>query len=152
MKQKKKYPSYFDREIQKNGDNFMIQKTPDQIQRDAERSVFPDMIRGNIDYQKHGSYFQDPQFLNILVQEAERLRDTNYLEADALHLYCTTTPAPQLAMILFNRHRQRYECYCILVDALNAVRCNMIGGQYAITPLLGVFEQTSRYNYYDVFA
>lgn len=62
--------NYFSINIQKFGENFLAQKSAQDIQRDAKKKIFKDMVFGNIDYDTYGKYYIDSNFLDNLITVA----------------------------------------------------------------------------------
>lgn len=61
--------NYFAQQIQKNGENFLNQKTPRDLANDAER-IFRDFVRGSVDLERYKDYILNPSLLETLIQKA----------------------------------------------------------------------------------
>ena len=79
--------NYFSINIQKYGENFIAQKSPQDIQRDAKKKIFKDMVFGNIDYDTYGQYFTDANFLDNLITVAMIERAVHEVTGKALYDY-----------------------------------------------------------------
>ena len=78
--------SYIEQMISIYGDNWITGVNPEGIQKMAKR-VFKEMIKGQIDYEKHGQYFLDPKFLDNLIIAASNELEINNLLMNALSYY-----------------------------------------------------------------
>lgn len=68
-------------------EDFVVALKPEQIQKSAKDRIFREMIRGQIDYAKFGSYYFDPKFLeNLIIAADNELRNNIACEA-ALSFY-----------------------------------------------------------------
>lgn len=91
--------NYFSINIQKFGDNFIAQKSAQDIQRDAKKKIFKDMVFGNIDYDVYGQYFTDPNFLDNLITVAMIEKDVHEVTGQALYNFSMTNAADPRASI-----------------------------------------------------
>lgn len=66
---RKARPSYFQRNIQSQGENFLDQMNADRMQKDAIR-VFRDLAMGNIKIETEGQFFFNVQFLESCITAA----------------------------------------------------------------------------------
>ena len=98
--------NYFSINAQKFGDNFVAQKSAQDIQRDAKKKLFKDMVFGNIDYDVYGQYFTDATFLDNLITVAMNERDIHFIEAEALNQYDLTHPGGTIAPVKAVQHRE----------------------------------------------
>lgn len=96
--------NYFSINAQKFGDNFIAQKSAQDIQRDAKKKLFKDMVFGNIDYSVYGQYFTDATFLDNLITVAKNERDVHLVESDALKQYDLTHPGGTIAQTKAVQH------------------------------------------------
>lgn len=96
----RKTMSYFDTNIQKGGENFLLNKSVQEIQKDARKRIFKDMVFGNVDYSKHGKYFMDARFLELLINASEEELQKHYLLFNAISMFDLANPGtnrvPQL--------------------------------------------------------
>lgn len=103
--QKKNRDNYFSMNIQKFGDNFMTSKTPMDIQKDAKKRIFKDIVFGNIDYNKFGQYFTNPQFVEQLIITARNEEFNHRVIADALSMYMQNNNADDRTRAVWNREK-----------------------------------------------
>ena len=98
-----KRENYFETNIRDVGENFLRSRSAQDIQKDAKKRIFKDMIYGNIDYAVYGTYFQDPNFVDnlITVAHAESIKHT--VEANALWQYHIST-GDAVALQLYTQH------------------------------------------------
>ena len=82
--------NYFTINKQKFGDNFIAQKSAQDIQRDARKKIFKDMVFGNIDYDVDGQYFTDANFLDNLITVAMIEKDVHEVTGRALYEFTVT--------------------------------------------------------------
>ena len=64
-------PNYFSKNIKDNGENFLDGKDINSLLRDA-KMVFKDMAFQNINLEQNAVYFQNPQFMNALMEAANK--------------------------------------------------------------------------------
>lgn len=99
----RKVMSYFDMNIQKSGDGFLLNKSVTEIQKDARKRIFKDMVFGNIDYAKYGSYFMNARFLEQLIIVSEEEMEKHGLLHQGARLldimYPGTPKVPQLMIV-----------------------------------------------------
>lgn len=88
----KQRDNYFTRNVQQFGDDFLVQKTAQDLQRDAKNRIFKDMVYGNIDYTVFGKYYLDGRFLNQLIVTAEEELVIHQVYREALQYYDINVP------------------------------------------------------------
>lgn len=104
MAQQQKRENYFEMNIREYGENFLRTRSAQDIQKDAKKRVFKDMIYNNIDYAKYGAYFQDPNFIDNLLTVAVTEFEKHRVSSDALRDYHFNTKNP----ISYQLHLQHY--------------------------------------------
>lgn len=125
-----KRENYFEMNLRDHDENFINTRSPQDLQRDARKRIFKDMIFGNIDYERFGSYFTIPNFIEALITVANVEAQKHSITAIALEQYYATTCDP-VAYAMFIQHKNcAYILECIRYD-LEAVKNN----NYDITPL-----------------
>lgn len=124
--QKKKGNDYFTQSIQQYGENFLQYKNARDLEMDAIK-VFRGLARGNINIDRYGCYFLEPQFLNACVQAAYSKYVYFKISQDGVNLLNDTiyasgvTPDPNIIMIL-DHHKKSAEAYNIILAGLNNIR------------------------------
>ena len=123
MAQVNKRENYFEMNLKDHDENFINNKSVQDIQRDAKKRIFKDMIYGNIDYEVFGNYFRIPNFLDALINVAKVECDKHNITAAALQkFHMDTANAP--AYNLYIQHANcAYVLNCILFD-LEKVKMN----------------------------
>lgn len=124
--QKKKQNDYFSQSIQQYGENFLQYKNARDLEMDSIK-VFRGLARGNINIDRYGCYFLEPQFLNACIQAAYSklvyfnisFSGVNYYK-DAIFA-SGNTPDPNIIMVL-DHHKKCSEAYKIILDNLNNIR------------------------------
>ncbi len=91
--------NYFTINKQKFGDDFIKRKSAQDIQRDAKKKIFKDMVFGNIDYDVDGMYYTDANFLDNLITTALTERDVHQVTAFALYDFAMFKGGDPLAPI-----------------------------------------------------
>lgn len=117
--------NYFTINIQKYGDNFVAQKAAQDIQRDARKKIFKDIVFGNIDYDAYGQYFTDATFLDNLITVAMTEKDIHEVTGDALYAYAMANPQDQrspLAMHKSTQHKNTGAVLGILLGAFLTIK------------------------------
>jgi hypothetical protein len=75
---KTKNNNYFSSMISQRGENWIVTVRPDEIQRSTKKIV-RDMVKGNIEYEKYGEAFLNPNFLeNLLIGVSNELEDNTF--------------------------------------------------------------------------
>lgn len=98
-----KRESYFEMNVRDYGEGFLRSRSAQDIQKDAKKRIFKDMIYNNIDYAKYGIYFQDPNFIDNLLTVAVTEFQKHAIEAEALKQYHFSTQDP-IAYQLYIQH------------------------------------------------
>lgn len=114
--------SYFDMAVQKGGQDFLDTKSPDEIAKDAKRRIFKDMAYGNIDYEKYGRYFMEPQFVGQLISVAEEEVSNHQIKYLALAEYDRNHPGDPRIIGLISVESRLYSAYSIILTHLQYVR------------------------------
>lgn len=124
--QKKKGNDYFTQSIQQYGENFLQYKNARDLEMDAIK-VFRGLARGNINIDRYGCYFLEPQFLNACVQAAYSKWTYFKISYEGVNLLKDNifasgmTPDPNIIMIL-DHHKKSAEAYNIILAGLNNIR------------------------------
>lgn len=124
--QKKKQNDYFSQNIQQYGENFLQYKNARDLEMDSIK-VFRGLARGNINIDRYGCYFLDPQFLNACIQTAYSKKVYFGISYDGVNYYKDAifasgyTPDPNIIMIL-DHHKKCLEAYTIIYDNLQNIR------------------------------
>lgn len=121
--------NYFETNIARFGENFIFNKSPIDIQKDALKRVFKDMIYGNIDYAKFGRYFQIPTFVDNLLAVAESEGKMQYITFIALRDYNTNHGDPD-AIIRAQMHYNAFWCLMCIKNCLQTMKMNNFDVQY----------------------
>lgn len=117
-----KQENYFSLNIEKYGDNFLATRPVSDIQRDARKKIFKDMIYGNIDYGIYGKYFQDITFLDNLIVQANSLAMRNQIIATALYNYQLTVYSDPTIRQIYQQYFNIYQIYAIISKYLSWVK------------------------------
>ena len=117
------YTNYFEFNIRKyNREDFIVLMKPEQIQRDAKNRIFREMIQGNINYEKYGSYYLDSKFLeNIIISSENELMNSSII-SEALKLYDINYPGNNLVIMNKNKYEQLVYIYNILYSKLSTIK------------------------------
>lgn len=104
-----------------NDPNIIAKLKPDQIQKSARERIFREMVRGQIDYSKYGSYYLDPKFLgNLIIAAVDELNNNSNLSM-ALEFYDIHNPNNPKIISLLDKHRALTQIFMVIVDKLNMV-------------------------------
>ena len=127
---------YIDSMVKQYGEDWIVSMKPEDIQRSTRRLV-KDMVKGNVDYEKHGKYFYDPKFLeNVLIAVTNEL-EISSLHYNALVFYKSYYPQiPQINLYINNDYAVM-TVYNTIYTKLNWFRQKGDLGSFAeISPLL----------------
>lgn len=122
--------NYFQQNIAKFGQNFIRSKSVKDIQKDAKRRLFKDMVYGNIDYDEYGIYFTDPQFIDNLIVVAHTLQEEHAVIANGLRLMAGTGNA--IASQLYVRHSNVAYVFSVIEYNLGMVKANNYDIRYLV--------------------
>ena len=78
--------NYFETNIQKYGEDFLDYKRAEDIQKDS-KFIFKDIVYGNINYEKYGTYFTDTRFIEQLIIKSEIEAKKHEIKLEALNQY-----------------------------------------------------------------
>lgn len=131
IKAKKQKLSWFDLELQKNGNNMetLISGMDDnKIYRDAQR-IFRDLMHRNINLAIYGTFFTNPRFMNLIYSNAyERYCKYNTLY-NALILYNeslnkdpSNTATNEYVVSLMANYQKLSFAYSFICESLDAVQ------------------------------
>lgn len=93
-----KRSNWIEDQIKRMGEDFIVNMNPEGIQRAAKQRIFRDMVKGNINYEVHGKYFQDPKFLENLIIAAQNELQNNSIVYYALCEYDINHPGNPLVI------------------------------------------------------
>jgi hypothetical protein len=102
--QQKVRENYFSINIARFGDNFVAQRSAQDIQKDAKRRIFKDMVYGNIDYDLYGKYFTDINFIENLITVATIESEKHTVEYQALYMFDMSYPGNSIVNLLTRQH------------------------------------------------
>ena len=103
---RKMKPSWFDRELQNNGnnmENLISAMDTTKIYRDSNR-IFKDIMYRNIDMEKYGRYFFDQHFMETIYQSANDKYREYYTIQNAMAIsisMLTNSPSPNMQEIKY---------------------------------------------------
>ena len=119
--------SYIAMMVQRQGDDWILMSSPDNIQQSGKRIV-KDMVRGIIDYEAHGKYFLDPKFMDNLLISISNELEINTLNLVSCQYYYNAYPqVPNLGTHIYHLQRVDY-IYRVIYDRLMYVKStNNIG-------------------------
>lgn len=140
IKQATPRENYFQINIAKYGENFIHIKSPKDIQKDAKRKLFKDMVFANINYDEYGKYFTDPEFLENLIAVSYSLHREHSTIAYALKSLWATTADPVTEQ-LANRHWSIAIVFYEIYHELSLVKSQ----NYDIKYLLYIANNTAQY-------
>jgi hypothetical protein len=102
--------------------NFIIFLKPEQIQRSAKERIFREMIRGQIEYEEYGQYFNDPKFLENLIIAASDELISNSTCRDALVFYDMNFPGNQSVITERAKKENLVYVYMYILNKLTDVK------------------------------
>lgn len=138
--------NYFVQNIKERGEDFIHFKSPRDLQNDALK-IFRELARGQIDINKYGKYFLDPQFLNCCMQSAWNKYSYHSISQTGVDLYITQLMnqgmMPDNTVISVKEdHKRKAEAYALIYNSLCAI------GQTGDTSTLFVLvSQIQNYKY-----
>ena len=133
-----KRKNYLTNMVSQYGDNWIVNLSPDDIQR-ASKRIFREMTRGMIDYEEVGKYFQDAKFLDNLIVSANNELEVNTLLHQSLCLFKNCNPNLNSPLLNAQINHRYALCviYSTIIEKLNQVKYNNnIGYLVDITGLL----------------
>ena len=86
--------SYIQMMVNQQGEDWIINVRPEDIQRSTKRIV-KDMVKGSMDYEKFGKYFLDLKFMeNLIIGVSNELaiNTLNYNSCKFYYMYFPQTP------------------------------------------------------------
>lgn len=100
--------SYISQMVAQRGTDWITTVRPDDIQNSTKRIV-KDMVRGSIEYDKYGSVFLDPKFLeNLLIGVYNELESNTFNYNGCYMLYNSNPQIPNLAQHINHLDRLLY--------------------------------------------
>ena len=124
MATNQKTNNYFTFNVQKFGDNFIAQRSAQDIQKDAKRKLFKDMVFGNIDYDVYGKYFTDANFLDNLITVAMNERDVHMVTSEALRQYDFNNPGNSIVSQKAIQHLNTAQALNTIYNCLINIKSN----------------------------
>lgn len=127
-KNQRKRENYFDKGIKMGGENFLEEKTYNNLIRDA-RNVFRDIAYGNIDANKTIQYFTNPNFMSSLIDVSRQEVSEACVICMALDLSISTKNSSGAVvepseLAVKEKWHKRYTAYSTLYNGLCAVSVN----------------------------
>lgn len=113
--------NYFEMNIEKYGENWIIALKPEQIQNSGKRIV-TEMVNGQIDYQKYGLYFLDGKFLDNLIIKCNNELEINTLYYQSVLFYSQVFPNTPNIAIHVNHLQALCYIYNIILSKLKMVK------------------------------
>lgn len=111
-------------------DNWIVALKPEDIQRSGKR-IFKEMVRGYIDYEKHGKYYLDPKFLDNLIIAATNELEINSLYYRAVSFYWQYYPQDPLVSSQIAHLEALCFIYSTILAKLQQVKVSMDIGYLA---------------------
>lgn len=137
---KNNYFQDMENRYQGNEEGWINLITPQNIQRDAVRRIFKEMVNGGYDYEKYGQYFTDSRFLENLIVAAGTKLEYYTLLSNAVSMFRGYSPAyPNIGAHLTHIQNLNY-IYNILYNKLLEVR-----NTYNIAALVEISPLTFSY-------
>lgn len=146
-KKGKKQNNYFEQQINRYGDNFLIYKNPAELQMDAIK-VFRDLVRGKIDVREYQEYFSNPQFLESCILSASQKFALHNISYNGVNMLVQTMqsqniPIDQMHTAVLDYHQKASEVYSIILNGLQNYK---VTGNIEI--LIGVVPMTRPFRDY----
>lgn len=112
--------SYIQIQINQHGEDWINCIKPEDIQR-SYKKIVKDMVKGIIDYEKHGKYFLDPKFLENLYIAVSSELEINRMNCVSCEFYYSTFPnTPNIGVHIHNLKHiiYVYEMICYKLDVV----------------------------------
>ena len=114
--------------------------TPQNIQRDAVKRIFKEMVNGGYNYENCGQYFLDSRFIENLIVAAGTKLEYYTLLSNAVNMFRGYSPSyPNIGAHLSHVQNLSY-IYNVIYNTLVEVR-----NTHNIAPLVEVFRLTYSY-------
>ena len=127
--------SYIQMMVAQRGPEWITTIRPEEIQNSTKRIV-KDMVKGNIEYEKYGSIFLDPKFLeNLLIGVSTELESNTFNYSGCQMLYAAFPGTPNLAQHVNHLDRLVY-IYTLIKNKLEMVK--MSGNVGYLTDIPGM--------------
>lgn len=137
---KNNYFQDMEQRYQGNEEAWINLVTPQNIQRDAIKRIFKEMVNGGYDYEKYGRYFLDSRFLENLIVAAGTKLEYYTLLSNAVSMFRGYSPTyPNIGAHLTHVQNLNY-IYSVLYNKLLEVRST-----YNIAALVEVSPLTYSY-------
>ena len=113
--------SYIASMVQRQGEDWILMASPDNIQQSGKR-ILKDMVRGIVDYESHGKYFLDQKFMENLIISISNELEINTLNENACKFYYQYYPqTPNLGTHIYHLERLGY-IYNTVLQKLHYVK------------------------------
>lgn len=134
--------NFFQDQIKKNGEESILLMNPTWIQTQAKRRIFREMVRGDINYEVYGKFFQDPKFLENLIIAAKGESDVCTIQYMALREYELNHPGIPLTSELVAHYYALMNIYNTLHTQMTLCRNNYYNVAYltGIAPVLATMK------------
>ena len=100
--------NYIQMMVVQRGSDWITTIRPEEIQNSTKRIV-KDMVKGNIEYEKYGSVFLDPKFMeNLLIGVSNELESNTFNYKGCQMLYSAFPGTPNLAQHVNHLERLVY--------------------------------------------
>lgn len=119
--QRKAKSNYFQQNIQKFGENFIGQKNAGELEMDAIR-VFRDIARGNIDVERDGKYFLNPQFLECCITSASLKLSLYTTQYNGVLMLVNNGTTDQTTISILEYNKRCMEAYTFIYNHLNNIK------------------------------
>lgn len=112
--------SYFDKEVRKNGSNFLSKKNSSQLSTDTIVAL-RDLVRGRVDIEKYGQYFFDPNFANAILNSCNIKHAVASISADGVKQLVnnlnpiTTSQTDPFVFTVLDKHTRQQKAYEIVI-------------------------------------
>ena len=111
-----KRENYFEMNLKDHDENFINNRSPQDLQKDARKRIFKDMIYGNVDYEVFGKFYTNPNFIDALITTASVEAQKHSITSLALEQYHRASCDP-VAYAMSVKHKNcAYALDCIRYD------------------------------------
>lgn len=138
---KKSRPSWFQRQVEQGGQNFLLRKAPHEIQRDA-LNIMRDIARGNITEKDYDYLFDLTVLSNVRIALLDKYIEYHTIDASLSFIQTTSTGvqilentykvAPANFQRLFNNTKNKLSAYGVMIGAIDAL-INFVQSPYPKT-------------------
>lgn len=111
--------NFFTQQIQRyKTEEFVTLMKPEDIQTQAKRRLFREMVHGQIDYAQYGKYFLDNKFLSNLIIAANNELTNNTVTLRSLQFYDNNYPGDRDVAFNINKYAHLQFIYSTLSQQL----------------------------------